>query len=433
MIKNGEMKLKKWISVVAVIVLAAGIIQPSSGYAKKRSIDQIDQELKQLQLQAKEAQAQQQQAEQSKQQAQHYVNKNNNYLKDVLAQIETVGNELSTISADLDQTEENLRKTAQKLDQTEQRIEKRSKLLDSRVRLMYTDGAVSYLDVLLSSTSFSDFLDRADSLESIANQDKTLLEEHKRDKQLVMDQKKALEKEYDKAKKLFAEAESRKQLLSAKEKEKQTLIAKYSNQMEESDDISEEQNQLLVQLASKRASLAQEKNKLRAAQIYTYQQNLKKKRAAVKRTSASSSPDSSGGSNEAYVSGNGSLSLPVGNARISSPYGYRIHPISGKKKLHSGIDFAVPEGTSVHAAEGGVVIVAEWWSGYGNCVIIDHGNNMWTLYGHLRDGGLKVSKGDTVKRGDVIAESGSTGQSTGPHLHFEVRLNGDPVDPSPYL
>lgn len=204
-------------------------------------------------------------------------------------------------------------------------------------------------------------------------------------------------------------------------------------QVEENDGISEEQDRLLVQLASKRSALAKEKNKIKAEQIYTYQQKLKKQREAAKKAAASRNSSTSKASSTSYVSGNGTFSLPVGNARISSNYGYRIHPITGKKKLHSGIDFAVPQGTSVHAAEGGVVIVAEWWSGYGNCVIIDHGDNTWTLYGHLRNGGFKVSKGDTVKRGDVIAESGSTGQSTGPHLHFEVRTNGDPVDPAPYL
>ncbi|MNT50412.1 Murein DD-endopeptidase MepM [compost metagenome] len=101
------------------------------------------------------------------------------------------------------------------------------------------------------------------------------------------------------------------------------------------------------------------------------------------------------------------------------------------KKLHTGTDFAVSQGTDVHAADSGNVIVAEWWNGYGNCVIIDHGNNIWTLYGHLSK--INVQKGDNVKRGEVIAESGNTGASTGPHLHFEVRVNGTPVDPMPYL
>lgn len=94
---------------------------------------------------------------------------------------------------------------------------------------------------------------------------------------------------------------------------------------------------------------------------------------------------------------------------------------------------AAPQGTDIHAAEDGVVIVAEWWSGYGNTVVIDHGDGLWTLYGHIRNGGTVVHTGQTVKRGQKIAEVGSTGNSTGPHCHFEVRENNKPVNPMNYL
>ncbi|MNJ49417.1 Murein DD-endopeptidase MepM [compost metagenome] len=193
------------------------------------------------------------------------------------------------------------------------------------------------------------------------------------------------------------------------------MIAQYHAEIEESDDISEEQEQLLIELATKRAALEKEKNKLKAAQVYTY-----------KRSSSSSG---SGG----FKGNGGAMALPVSGARLSSGYGTRVHPISGQVKKHTGVDLAAPQGTDIKAAEGGVVIVAEWWSGYGNTVIIDHGDNLWTLYGHIRNGGIKVEKGEQVKRGQKVAEVGSTGNSTGPHLHFEVRINGSPVDPSPYL
>lgn len=393
--------------------MAALIIQPVEGTAKSKTISQIDKELKQLQEQAKQAKQQQEKAANQKQEAQHYVNKNTNYLKELLVQIDAVSNQLSQIAMDIENTEQDLRATAQKLDETKARIEERSHLLDSRIRLMYTDGAVSYLDVLLSSTSFTDFLERADSLQAIADQDHVLLEEHKRDKELIVQQKQQLEQDYAKVKQLYADAESHKSQLEAKEVEKQQLIAKYSEEIEQSEEISEEQEALLIELATKRAALEQEKNKLKAAQVYTY-----KKRA-----------NGSGG----FKGNGGSMSVPVNGARISSNYGTRIHPITGVRKKHTGVDMAAPQGTDIHAAEGGIVIVAEWWSGYGNTVIIDHGGDVWTLYGHIRNGGIKVEKGQQVKKGEKIAEVGSTGNSTGPHLHFEVRINGNPVDPMPYL
>lgn len=405
-----------------MIALAAVIFQPTEGFAKSKTINQIDKELKQLQEQARQAKKQQEQAEEQKQSAQHYVNKNKEYLNIVMQQITTVSNELAHISMDIENTEQQLRDTAVKLEETKARIAERSGLLDSRIRLMYTDGAVSYLDVLLSSTSFTDFLERADSLQAIANQDHVLLEEHKQDKDLLVEQQEKLNNEYDKVKKLYADAESRRSTLEKKEEEKQQLIAKYYAEIEESDDISEEQEKLLVELATKRASLEKEKNKLKAAQIYTY-----------KRKKSSSSSASSGSSSGGFQGNGGSMGLPVNGARLSSGYGSRIHPITGKRKTHTGVDLAAPQGTDIHAAEGGVVIVAEWWSGYGNTVIIDHGDNVWTLYGHIRNGGIKVEKGQQVKRGEKIAEVGSTGNSTGPHCHFEVRINGNPVDPMPYL
>jgi len=126
----------------------------------------------------------------------------------------------------------------------------------------------------------------------------------------------------------------------------------------------------------------------------------------------------------------GGFLLPV-NGRFSSPYGYRVHPISHSRKLHTGQDIAAPSGTPIKAAGSGVVISAGWRNGYGNTVIIDHGGGKSTLYGHCSR--LFVSSGQRVSMGQHIAAVGSTGYSTGPHLHFEVRINGSPVNPRRYF
>jgi murein DD-endopeptidase MepM/ murein hydrolase activator NlpD len=108
-----------------------------------------------------------------------------------------------------------------------------------------------------------------------------------------------------------------------------------------------------------------------------------------------------------------------------------VHPILGYQRFHSGIDFGADYGTVINAADSGTVIFAGWYGGYGNAVIINHGGSITTLYGHTSE--LYVAEGQTVQRGQAIAAVGSTGLSTGPHLHFEVRQNGDPVDPAAYL
>jgi len=410
------------------MLLAVAIFQPSDGYAKKTSVAEIEKQLKQLQQEVQEAKKQQEKADSRNQEAQHYKEKTTLNLQYVLEQIELVKGEMTKISDKIVSTEDSLKTTAEELSAAEERVASREKLLESRVRLMYTDGGVSYLDVLLSSTSFTDFLNRADSLKSIVDQDQDLLEQHKLDKLTVIGKKQELEGQYAQAKQLYTELESQRSVLKEKEDEKQQLIAFYDKEIHESDEISEEQNEKLVKLASERSALEQQKDKLKAEEAA--RKAAAAKAAAARRASAGSISSSS----SAYAGGDGPLLLPVGNARISSPYGPRTHPVTGEVgKVHTGTDFAVPQGTSIHAADSGTVLVAEWWSGYGYCVIIDHGGGMWTLYGHIREGGLKVKAGESVKRGQVIAESGSTGRSTGPHLHFEVRIDGKAVDPMPYL
>ena len=122
---------------------------------------------------------------------------------------------------------------------------------------------------------------------------------------------------------------------------------------------------------------------------------------------------------------------PVSGVRVGSPFGFRIDPITGRSALHTGLDFPADTGTPILAAAGGVVVVQEYHSAYGNMVEIDHGNNLITRYAHAS--AVHVKKGDIVKRGQKIAEVGSTGRSTGPHLHFEVWVSGVPQDPKRFL
>jgi murein DD-endopeptidase MepM/ murein hydrolase activator NlpD len=130
-------------------------------------------------------------------------------------------------------------------------------------------------------------------------------------------------------------------------------------------------------------------------------------------------------------SGHGVLGFPTASAVVTSTFGYRVHPIYGDRRLHAGTDFRAPTGTPVLAAGAGTVVFAGWKSGYGNTVIVDHGGQIATLYGH--NSALAVAVGDRVRRGERIASAGSTGNSTGPHVHFEVRVGGTPVDPVKYL
>ena len=130
------------------------------------------------------------------------------------------------------------------------------------------------------------------------------------------------------------------------------------------------------------------------------------------------------------MKGSGQFIVPVAG-RVTSGFGSRVHPISGRVRMHTGVDFGASTGTPILAADSGVVVSAGWRNGYGNTVLIDHGNGLATLYGHQSR--LAVRAGQSVAQGDVIGYVGSTGNSTGPHLHFEVRKGGTPVNPMSYL
>ncbi|MFD1130571.1 murein hydrolase activator EnvC family protein [Paenibacillus provencensis] len=430
--------MKKTATALAISLITATVFSPAYSYAAS-SISDIDNELEKLEQQSNSAISEQEKAEKKKQEAVYYKQKQETYLKSIMKQIENVSNELAIVSYNIETTEGNLRRTKKELQAAEERIVAREDLLESRVRLMYTDGTVSYLDVLLSSTSLTDFLQRMDSLKMIVDQDQNLLVEHKKDKQLVVEKKQELDNQYAEHKQLYAEKKAHKAELASKEQEKQALIVGYEKEIETQSELSDKQDRMLVEIASKRSALVQEKNELkeeqaaRAAKAKAAAEEAARKKAQQK-VSISNSGSSSSSSSSNSNGGSGVLGMPIQGATISSNFGPRVHPITGEVgKMHNGTDFAAPQGTSIYAAEDGVVIMAEWYGGYGNTVIVDHGDGLWTLYPHIRENGIQVKEGESVSRGQKIAEVGSTGNSTGPHLHFEVRVNGTPQNPLSYL
>lgn len=433
------MKKKLLLLVMSVVVMFA-MVPPQTGQASE--LDRINKQLSDLKQQMRSAENKQQEAVDKIKEAEVGKQKTQADLKQITTQIDSTTKEMYTVSSKIDQSEANLEENGKQLEAANKRIAERSDLLDSRVQLMYMNGNVSYLDVLFSATSFSDFLSRLDSIEVIANQDKKILEDHKRDKRLVLEKKKEIETELKEVRSLYAKLDETKQKLRSKQKEKDVMIASFDSKIEEMHGLSEEQDAMLVQFLQQRSDLEKDKlaevEKERIKRQKAEEERRRKAAEAAASGSGSGNSGNSGNSNSSSGSGplsGGKFSVPLKvNYVITSEFGSRTDPITGRKgAFHSGLDMAAPGGSSIYAAESGVVILAEWWSGYGNCVIIDHGDGVWTLYGHIRNGGIKVSKGDKVDVGDKIAEVGSTGQSTGNHLHFEVRINGEKVNPVRYL
>jgi murein DD-endopeptidase MepM/ murein hydrolase activator NlpD len=388
---------RKSLLLLVLLLITALIVKPYDGQALSE-VQKIDQDLKKLKEEMDRAAHNQKNAQQSVKDLTGKKEATKEDIQALLGRIDQVQKKLETTQTKIAAAEDKLYVTGQALEEAIKQLNNRKQLMDSRVRLAYTTGAASYLDVLLSSTSFSDFLERFDAVESILTQDRSIADQKQAYSEEVTKKKAEVEQELKDVKVLYAEMATHKVELEQNEQDKEVMVSKLSKQIQDMEEISDESEKQLTELAKKASALEAKKNRIKN-----------------------------------YYTG-GKLGMPLKSAwHLSSPFGYRIHPITGKKKLHTGMDMAAPKGTPIYAAETGVVIVAQSWSGYGNCIIIDHGGGLWTVYGHIMVGGILVQKGETVKRGEKIGMVGSTGISTGNHLHFEVRKNSEPVDPAPYL
>lgn len=313
-------------------------------------------------------------------------------IKDLDLKVDSATTDLEIVEVELVMLGHDIDRTVIELAEAEAALEDRKETFNQRLRVMYMNGNVGYLELLLTSENVKDFLNRKDMIQSITDHDKELINFMKEQKDIVDNKKNELQGQRASVEVTKSKLESRKNDLIKATREKEDLMA-------------------ALQMDIKAAEIAYDK----ATQEY------KDLGAKILKMQQETGPYSGG-----------KMLWPVpSSGRITSYYGYRIHPIFKSKKLHTGLDIGAPAGTSIVAASDGTVIYSDWFGSYGKAVLIDHGGGIVTLYAH--NSVLTVSKGQRVKRGNTIAKAGSTGNSTGPHLHFEVRKNGAYVDPLPWV
>jgi len=311
------------------------------------------------------------------------------------AELDILRGELSDIQTRLAEVEVSIAQTELDIAEATATLETREKLMLTRIRAMSEVGYISYLEVLLGARSFSDFLARFELLRQILASDVELFRQIKEAKRQLEAKKAFLEEQRAELASLEDGALARKASIEWRQQTKEQLLAK----LEKDEEAIRREEDNLVRLSEEVADFVRQ---MQLAQAYP------------------------GGQPPFY------WPLPPGTFWISSPFGNRYHPILHEWRLHTGIDLAAPSGTAVRAAAVGTVTYADWLGGYGKCVIVLHSGLYSTLYAHLSS--ISVAVDDTVVGNlTVIGKVGSTGYSTGPHLHFEIRLNGNPVDPAEYL
>ncbi len=292
--------------------------------------------------------------------------------------------------------QEELKKLASDLVATHEKLTLKASVFKKRIREVYKSSTVNYLELLFSSTSMADFINRAYFFSKIIDMDASLVQDISTNYSTIKVTRTKLDRSTKEIKELASEIVEQKKEITGQAKEVSMLYdelkerrALYEKQVSELERSSRELENVIIKKIAERKK-----------------------------------------QNQVITGNTGALDWPL-RGRITSNYGYRRHPLWGGRHLHTGIDIAAPHGEAIRSADGGSVILSGWWDGYGKAVVIDHGNNMTTVYGHMSR--IYVQVGNDVKKGQIIGLVGSTGYSTGPHLHFEVRVKGKTKDPRKYL
>lgn len=366
---------------LSLVVFSAGALAepPAKDLSPEKKLKEIKEELKeskeQLQKTRREEQA-------------------------VLGRLAVIGRELKQTNQTLNRAQKKIRTNETQVGMLKTEVNQRwgdlqdkEKKLKNRIKEIYKSSSLNYLELLITSRSMSDFFNRLYFFGKIIEYDARLVEGVRSDLQEVKQKKAVLEKKTDEIRELAKVVAGKKEEITVRADEKKELYQSLQRRRKEYEERIAELEKSSVEL-----------------EVLILKTTAARKGAGVR--------------------GSGILAWPL-EGRLTSRFGYRRHPYWGGRQFHTGIDIAAKHGTPIKAADAGEVIFSGWWDGYGKAVVVDHGRQMTTVYAHLSR--IYKQVGEIIAKGQILGLVGSTGYSTGPHLHFEVRKNGKPVNPMGYL
>lgn len=389
-------------SVRRIGVICLGVILALIGWglnwgfspSQAQTVDQLRNQQQQLQQQLQTNQERLESLQQQERAARESINA-------IQGSMEVTETRIKDNEFRLQQAQQDLERAQQELEVLEAKLERQRVGTAARLRYLQRHGAERWWALLLSSEDLNEFFDRRHQLGLLIESDRALITE-------LQD--------------TAAQVDEQRVVLEIRKNEISLILQELASQRQQQEQQLQAQQQLVERITSQRAAYeaAQRRLESDSRQIGGLIQKLIAE-AAARQATQSQGP---------VVTGTGRLVRPVGGP-MTSPFGWRIHPVYRTRRFHAGMDFGVATGTPVGAADRGTVLYSGWYGGYGYTVILNHGNGLTTLYAH--NSALLVRVGQTVQRGQAIARAGSTGLSTGPHVHFEVRVNGQPVDPRRYI
>lgn len=401
--------MKFWKKLVCVLICIGIVLLFPDGKAeattndsireKEAEIAEAKKEVESLKSSLTDVEKLKKELEQSKSDLNAYVTQLDTQLNSIQAKIDEYTNLIA-------EKEREIEITTEELNAAIARQEEQYAAMKTRIKFMYEQGDALYMELIFSATSLSDTLNKADYVEALSAYDRAQLDEYVQTRELI-----ALCKE---------ELESEKEVLN------EAKLAVEAEEKAVSDLISEKEAQIVSvssDISTKEAAIKEYEDMIASenAEIAALEKAVAEEKARLAAENA-----------KARIYDGGMFTWPCpGYKRISDNYGNRMHPTLGIEKFHNGLDMAAASGTPILAAYDGDVVAAAYSSSMGNYIMIDHGGGLYTIYMH--SSALYVSKGQSVSKGQTIAAVGSTGRSTGPHLHFGVRLNGNYVSPWNYL
>ena len=350
----------------------------------------------------------------------------NSLKDDALSYIEELDTKMAGINAQIEEitgmmadTEEAIKATEEELARAKDTEAEQYSSMKTRIKYMYENGTAGSLDVLLDSGSFADLLNRAEYIRKVSEYDRQKLEEYKETVRYVADKEEELSEEYESLEEIAAENEKAKADIEKLQADKQAELTAYNERI---DEAGAELGSMQENIAAIQAAMAAEENNIAAIEA-----EMKRREAEAK-----AKAEASGETYETISAGDISFTWPIpGASRITSEFGGREAPLEGASTSHKGVDIGAPTGTPIVAAASGTVVISTYSASAGNYIMINHGGGVYSVYMHMSS--LSASVGDEVSKGQTIGLCGSTGNSTGPHLHFGIRINGSYVNPLSYV